>query len=99
MWLYKVIHFRMAAIVDDLICTRELIHTAEFLRDWQSGIAISSAIGQWKAVPAGVGIGIPHDFLTADAPDLVRLFPDLSVSRTYWIAWHGTCASRAGERR
>ena len=51
-------------------------------------MAISTAIGQFEAVRAGVGIGILHDFMVAGYPDLVRLFPDQSVRRSYWIVWH-----------
>ncbi|MEQ8923961.1 MAG: LysR family transcriptional regulator [Marinovum algicola] len=78
----------LVGYVDDLIYTSELNYTAEFLRDWQSDIAISTAIGQFEAVRAGVGIGILHDFMAAGYPDLVRLFPDRGLSRTYWIVWH-----------
>ena len=35
----------------------------------------------------GAGIGICHDFMTART-DLVRLFPELSVTRSYWTVWH-----------
>lgn len=78
----------LVGYVDDLIYTPELNYTAEFLRDWHSDVAISTAIGQFEAVRAGVGIGILHDFMAAGYPDLVRLFPDQSVSRSYWIVWH-----------
>ncbi|MBP0485102.1 LysR family transcriptional regulator [Sagittula salina] len=85
----------LVGYVDDLIYTPELNYTAEFLRDWQSDIAISTAIGQFEAVRAGVGIGILHDFMAAGYSDLVRLFPDQSVSRTYWIVWHENfCVAR-----
>lgn len=74
--------------VEDLIYTPELNYAGEFWRDWQSDIAISTAIGQFEAVRAGAGIGICHQFMVASAPDLVRLFPDLGVTRSYWVAWH-----------
>lgn len=74
--------------VDDLIYTPELNYAHEFTRDWTSDIEVSTAIGQFEAVRAGAGIGICHDFMVAGTSDLVRLFPDLSVTRSYWIVWH-----------
>lgn len=73
--------------VDDLIYTPELNYTHEFTRDWKSNIEVSTAIGQFEAVRAGVGIGVCHDFMAAGT-NLVRLFPELSVTRSYWIVWH-----------
>ena len=74
--------------VEDLIYTPELNYTGDFLRDWRSDIEVSTAIGQFEAVRAGAGIGILHDFMAAEAPGLVRLLPDQSITRSYWIVWH-----------
>lgn len=74
--------------VDDLIYTPELTYAREFLRDWSSDIGVSTAIGQFEAVRAGAGIGICHDFMAVDEADLVRLFPERSALRSYWIVWH-----------
>lgn len=74
--------------VDDLLYTPELNYAHEFVRDWRSDIAISTAIGQFEAVCAGAGIGICHDFMAAKNADLVKLFPNRSVTRSYWIVWH-----------
>jgi DNA-binding transcriptional LysR family regulator len=78
----------LVGYVDDLIYTPELNYAREFTRDWHSDIEVSTAIGQFEAVRAGAGIGICHDFMTAGAAGLVRLFPDLSVTRSYWVVWH-----------
>lgn len=74
--------------MDDLIYTPELNYAGDFLRDWRSDIEVSTAVGQFEAVRSGAGIGICHDFMTAGMPDLVRLLPALSVTRSYWIVWH-----------
>jgi DNA-binding transcriptional LysR family regulator len=74
--------------VEDLIHTRELAYAAEFLADWRSSIEVSTAIGQLEVVRSGAGIGIVHDFMAASHPDLVRLFPEHSVMRSYWTVWH-----------
>lgn len=74
--------------VEDLIYTPELNYAPEFLRAWKSDIEVSTAIGQFEAVRAGAGIGICHDFMAAGAPGIVRLIPELSVTRSYWLVWH-----------
>jgi DNA-binding transcriptional LysR family regulator len=78
----------LVGYVEDLIYTPELNYAAEFLRDWRSSIEVSTAIGQFEVVRSGAGIGILHDFMAAGEPDLVRLFPERAVTRTYWTVWH-----------
>jgi DNA-binding transcriptional LysR family regulator len=78
----------LVGYVEDLIYTPELAYASEFLRDWRSGIEVSTAIGQCEVVSSGGGIGVLHDFMAAARPGLVRLFPELSATRTYWTVWH-----------
>ncbi|RYH02119.1 LysR family transcriptional regulator [Salipiger sp. IMCC34102] len=74
--------------VDDLIYSPELNYAQEIARDWRADIAVSTAVGQFEAVRAGAGIGICHDFMASGISGLVRLFPNVSVTRSYWIVWH-----------
>ncbi|MEM8570390.1 MAG: LysR family transcriptional regulator [Pseudomonadota bacterium] len=74
--------------VEDLIYTSELNYAREIARDWRSDIEISTAIGQFEAIRAGVGIGICHDFMASAAPELRRLLPERRATRAYWIVWH-----------
>lgn len=60
----------------------------DFLYDWRSDIEISIAIGQLDAVRDGAGVGICHGFMVAGSTELVRLFPNLSVTRSYLFVWH-----------
>ena len=78
----------LVGYVEDLIYTPELNYAADLLRGWRSTVEVSTAIGQFTAVRSGAGIGILHDFMAAAQPDLVRLFPEHSVTRTYWTVWH-----------
>ena len=78
----------LVGYVDDLIYSPELNYTCEFSKECQSDIEVSTAKGQFEAVRAGAGVGISHDFMAADELGLVRLFPDLSVTRSYWLVWH-----------
>ncbi len=87
---------RLVGYVEDLIFTEALNYTAQVFRDWQSAIEISSALGQFAAVRAGAGIGVLHDFMAAEAPELVPVLPELRLTREYWTAWH---ESMSGSRR
>lgn len=79
---------RLVGYVEDLIHTPELNYSLEFLRDWQSAVEVSTAIGQLAAIRSGVGIGILHDFMTADEEGLVRLMCERRAVRAYWAIWH-----------
>lgn len=79
---------QLVGYVEDLIFTPALNFSAHFLRNWQSTIEVSSALGQFEVVRAGGGIGILHDFMVNGAPDFVPVLPDQHVSRSYWTVWH-----------
>lgn len=74
--------------VEDLLPTPELSYARELLGEHKPHIEISTAIGQLEAVRSGAGIGVLHDFMVAGHSELVRLFPERTVSRTYWSVWH-----------
>lgn len=78
----------LVGYVEDLMQTPELAYTAEVHRDWRTTVEIATAVGQLAAVRSGAGIGVLHDFMAAGDPDLVLLFPDLRILRTYWTVWH-----------
>ncbi|MEO0544296.1 MAG: LysR family transcriptional regulator [Pseudomonadota bacterium] len=80
--------YTLIGYVEDLIYTPELNYARELVRDWRSDIEISTAIGQFQAIKSGAGIGICHDFMAADETDLVRIFPERTVIRSYWMVWH-----------
>jgi len=55
----------------------------------------AGATSQFEAIRAGAGIGVLHDFMTLDAEGLVRVLPDISFSRTYWLVGHPGATSIA----
>lgn len=76
--------------VEDLIFSPSLNFTGEIMRDWDAGFEISSAIGQTEAVKAGAGIGILHDYVARQYPELVRVLPEVTLRRSYWTTYHET---------
>lgn len=79
---------RLVGYVEDLLFTPSLDYTAEFLNEWRSSVAVSSALGQTEAVRAGAGIGILHAFMARRDPDLVPVLPEHKLTRSYWTLIH-----------
>ena len=79
---------RRVGYVEDLIFTPSLNFTGEVMRNWNAGFEISSAIGQTEAVRSGAGIGILHNYIARQYPDLVRVMSATSIQRTYWTIFH-----------
>jgi DNA-binding transcriptional LysR family regulator len=79
---------RRIGYVEDLIFSPSLNYTGEVMRDWNASFEISSAIGQTEAVRSGAGIGILHDYIARNHPELNRIMPDVTIHRSYWTAFH-----------
>lgn len=80
----------LVGYVDDLIYAQELDFTAELPLPWASRIEVSGALGQHAAVANGAGIGILHRFMSEPDARLVRVLPEIELSRAYWLIWHET---------
>lgn len=76
--------------VEDLIFSPSLNFTGEVMRDWDAGFEISSAIGQTEAVRSGAGIGILHDYVARQYPEIVSVLPKIVIKRSYWTTYHET---------
>lgn len=79
---------RRIGYVEDLIFSPSLNYTGEIMRDWDATFEISSAIGQTEAVRSGAGIGILHNYIAGQYPGLIRILPEIGISRAYWTAYH-----------
>lgn len=89
---------RRIGYVEDLLYSASLDFTGEIMRNWDASLEISSATGQFEAVRSGAGIGILHDYIARDAPDLVRIMPDVAIRRSYWITFHESARELARVR-
>ncbi|WP_064693883.1 LysR family transcriptional regulator [Rhizobium aegyptiacum] len=76
--------------VEDLIFTASLNFSGEVMRSWDASFEISTAIGQTEAVRSGAGIGILHDYIARQYPELERILPEVSIRRAYWTTYHET---------
>ena len=89
---------RRVGYVEDLIFTASLNFTGEIMRSWDASFEISSATGQTEAVRSGAGVGILHDYIARQYPELVSLLPDNSIRRAYWTTWHESARDLARVR-
>ena len=89
---------RRVGYVEDLIFTASLNFTGEIMRSWDASFEISSATGQTEAVRSGAGIGILHDYIARQHPELVRLLPANTIRRAYWTTWHESARDLARVR-
>jgi len=79
---------RLVGYVEDLIVSPALAYTEEVSHNWHAGFQISSALGQVAAVNASSAIGMLHGFIARQYPELVRIFDEISIKRSYWLSYH-----------
>jgi DNA-binding transcriptional LysR family regulator len=79
---------RRIGYVEDLIFTASLNFTGEVMRSWDAAFEISSATGQTEAVRSSAGIGILHNYIARQYPELIRILPDTTIRRAYWTTYH-----------
>lgn len=74
--------------VDDFVYSRALDYSASLARCMTRRFECGSVVGQVEAVSAGSGIGILHDYIAREDPDLVRVLPAIRFTRSYWLLTH-----------
>ncbi len=79
---------RRIGYVEDLIFTASLNFTGEVMRSWDASFEISSATGQTEAVRSSAGIGILHNYIARQYPELIRILPETTIRRGYWTTYH-----------
>ncbi|QUS38543.1 LysR family transcriptional regulator [Tardiphaga alba] len=74
--------------VQDLLFADRLNFVPQLYRPEYSRFECATAMGQMAAVRAGAGIGILHDYAVHDDPVFEMVLPDVSFTRSYWMATH-----------
>lgn len=74
--------------VPDLIYSPALNYSDIFRGIEARRFECASVVGQLEVVIAGGGVGILHDFVALRYPGLVRVLPQASFLRTYWLVTH-----------
>jgi DNA-binding transcriptional LysR family regulator len=64
----------------------------DYVRDLFGGaptvFECASAVTQFEALRAGIGLGVVHDYIARRFADLTRILPERAATRTYWIVTH-----------
>lgn len=74
--------------VPDLLYSPALDYSEAFKGIKAHRLECASVIGQFEVILAGGGVGILHDFATHRHPDLIRVLPETSFLRSYWLVTH-----------
>jgi len=83
---------RLISYVGDLLFAAALDFTAELGLTGVPQFQCAGVLGQMEAVQSGLGIGLLHDYAMGRGGALVRVLPEIVVSRTYWIVTHAHVA-------
>lgn len=86
---------RLVTGIDDYTFSSALDYAATLQVYSKRLYRCAGATSQFEAIRAGAGIGVLHDFMTLEAAGLVRVLPDVSFSRTYWLVGHPGATSIA----
>ncbi|UGV27643.1 LysR family transcriptional regulator [Rhodopseudomonas boonkerdii] len=74
--------------IHDIIFSRALDYASTLSELITRRFECGSVIGQLEAVRAGHGVGILHDYAAQRYPELRRILPANSFTRTYWLVSH-----------
>jgi DNA-binding transcriptional LysR family regulator len=78
----------LVTYVQDLLFSADLNFMPDTFGADYRRIECAGVVGQSEAVRAGAGIGILHDYHTAEHDDLEIVLPELSFQRSYWLVTH-----------
>ena len=78
----------LVTYVADLVYSPALDYFEAFREVEARRLECASVVGQMEAVRAGAGVGILHDYAALGHEGLVRVLPELSFRRSYWLVTH-----------
>ncbi len=77
---------RWIGYVDDLLFSQELLMLNSFCRNPVVAFRSTSVLAQQEAACIGLGIAVLPVYMAAQDPRLVRVLPDETIQRSYWIS-------------
>ena len=79
---------RLIGYVEEYAYSSALNYVRDLYAGAKTGFESASAVGQLEAIRAGVGLGIAHDYIARQYPELKRVLPERQARRSYWIVIH-----------
>ncbi len=74
--------------VEDLTYSASLDYAADFEEATAGRFECASVVGQVEAIRSGIGVGLVHDAVARQFPDLHCVLPEVRAVRSYWLAAH-----------
>lgn len=78
----------LVGYIPDLLYAPELRHLDEIDRSLRTTVQSSSINAQHRLISSRAGIGVLPDFIGSRDPALVRLLPDRTIVRSFWVVTH-----------
>jgi DNA-binding transcriptional LysR family regulator len=79
---------RLISYVREYAFSTALDYVRELYRGAPTAFECASAVTQFEALRAGLGLGVVHDFIARRFKDLKRVLPERRAMRSYWIVTH-----------
>ena len=79
---------RLIGYVEEYAFSSALDYVRELYGGAPTSFECASAVTQFEALRAGLGLGVVHDFIARRFKDLRRVLPERRATRTYWIVTH-----------
>jgi DNA-binding transcriptional LysR family regulator len=79
---------RLIGYVEEHAFSTALSYVRELFGGAPTAFECASAVTQLEALRAGVGLGVVHHFIARRFKDLVRVLPERSAERSYWLVTH-----------
>ncbi|HZU64324.1 MAG TPA: LysR substrate-binding domain-containing protein [Novosphingobium sp.] len=79
---------QLIGYIPDLVYAPELNYLTEIAPDLAASLRSSSILAQHRLLAAGAGIGVLPCFIGDADPALVRVLPDRTITRAFWLVTH-----------
>jgi DNA-binding transcriptional LysR family regulator len=79
---------RLIGYVEEYAFSSALDYVRELYGGAPTSFECASAVTQFEALRAGLGLGVVHNFIARRFKDLRRVLPERRATRTYWLVTH-----------
>ncbi|MGD0187831.1 MAG: LysR family transcriptional regulator [Roseiarcus sp.] len=84
----ELVRHRLIGYVEEYAFSSALDYVRELYGGAPTSFECASAVTQFEALRAGLGLGVVHNFIARRFKDLRRVLPERRATRTYWLVTH-----------
>lgn len=89
----QLTHHRLVGYVPDIVYAPELSFLDELPNAGPLALRSSSINAQARMIASGAGIGVLPDFIGQLDPSFIKVLPDVTIRRTFWLVAHSETAA------